>query len=318
MSEAPKLYDTLIVGGGPAGIATAMHLGFHGYKVVIVDRRSSPMLFASTPVHNYPGVKPLQKSMDIHRKMKTELREFKVTQIFGNVTRINGAFPRFEVQFQKKKDHTTLFAKTVVFATGISRKHPRVNGAWEKWLPFAAKNDKSYYCPDCDAPLTDGKDILIVNAGTTNSALHVARCIQPYARRIRIFMTQDSFAPFTAESETILDEAGFEWTSGLIKEVRIDKPGVRQVLITTDGRQFQCNTFFVSWVGVPRSEVAVALGVDVDARGSIITDHRGQTNIDGVWAAGDVRPITQAVATAVGTGVYVGIMIAHKLLKTKS
>jgi thioredoxin reductase (NADPH) len=47
----------------------------------------------------------------------------------------------------------------------------------------------------------------------------------------------------------------------------------------------------------------------VDERGSVTTDHRGKTNIDGIWAAGDVRPITQQVATAVGTGNYAALMI---------
>ncbi len=172
----------------------------------------------------------------------------------------------------------------------------------------------SYYCPDCDSPITTGKDIIIVNAGTANSALHVARCIKPYAKRIRIFMTEDGHAPFTKESETILNQSGFEWTHGLIQEVKILEPGQHQQLLTADGRTLNCHAFFVAWIGVPRSELALPLGIEVDERQSIITDHRGATNVEGVWAAGDVRPITQAIATAVGTGVYAAIMIAHYLI----
>ena len=113
MPKEPTHYDTLIVGGGPAGIATAMHLGFHGYNVLIVDRRSSPMLFATTPVHNYPGVKPLLTSREIHRKMKTELCEFNVTETVGNVVIIRGTFPQFEVQIKTAKGvSSTVFTKT--------------------------------------------------------------------------------------------------------------------------------------------------------------------------------------------------------------
>ncbi len=273
------------------------------------------MQFANTSIHNYPGVKPLKAGVDILRKMRKELREFNVQTLFGTVASIEGQVTKFQVQIKTKESTpTTVNAKTLVLATGISRKHPKVNGEWKKWLPYAAKDHMSYYCPDCDSPLTAGKDIIIVNAGTVNSALHVARCIQPFARRIRIFMTEDGYTPFTKESETILNKSRFEWTHGLIHEVKIQEPGNRQQLLTTDGRTLECNAFFVSWIGVPRSELAVSLGIDVDNRGSIITDHRGATNVEGVWAAGDVRPMTQTIATAVGTGVYVGVMIAHFLL----
>jgi len=67
--------------------------------------------------------------------------------------------------------------------------------------------------------------------------------------------------------------------------------------------------FFVSFVAEPRSDLAVTIGVEVDEHGNILTDKRGKTNVEGVWAAGDVRPITQQVAMAVGTGNYAALMI---------
>ncbi len=317
MSQASNHYDTIIIGGGPAGISAAMHLSFHGRRVMIVDRKSSPMFFSTNAIQNYPGVKPHISARDILRKMRTELRDYAVESEFGNVVKIEGNYPKFTVHIEamsKEKAQITISATTIVFATGISRKHPRVKGEWQKWLPFAAKKEISFYCPDCDSPFTAGKDVIIVNAGTANSALHVARCIKPYAQRIRIFMTEDGYVPFTKESENILNQSDYEWTSGLINEIQIEEPGERQFLITTDNKRFECNTFFVSWIGEPRSELAKTLGIKVDSKGSIVTDHRGNTNIEGVWAAGDVRPVTQTVATAVGSGVYAGIMITHFLL----
>ncbi len=316
MSKIEKKYDALVIGGGPAGIAAAKHLGFHQRKVLIVDRRTSPMQFATTAIHNYPGISPLSSAADILRKMRKELSEFDVQSLFGNAIKVSGRFPKFEILVTTGDGTQTLImSKTLVFATGISRKHPRVGGDWKKWLPFAAKKGVSYYCCDCDSPQTTGKDVLIVNAGTANSAIHTARCIQPYARRIRIFMTEDSYAPFTKESKIILNKSGFEWTHGLIKGVKISKPGEHQLITTADGRTIECNIFFVSWVAVPRSELAKSLDIALDDQGNIVTDHRGKTNVEGIWAAGDVRPITQSVATAVGTGVYAAIMIVNLLLE---
>ena len=91
---------------------------------------------------------------------------------------------------------------------------------------------------------------------------------------------------------------------------------IHKKILAVAGKQIRRigELFFVSWIGEPRSELAKTLGVKVDSKGSIVTNHRGKTNIEGVWAAGDVRPMTQAVATAVGSGVYAGLMITHFLL----
>jgi thioredoxin reductase (NADPH) len=311
MLKDSKTYDTLIIGGGPAGISAAMHLTFHKRNIAIIDRLTSPMNFYTNPVNNFPGVRPLTRGTDILRKMKNEVKEYGVTIKFGNIINITGKCPDFRIHIEsiKGEDGIILGARSLVFATGVSRKHPCVNGSWRRWLPFAGKNNISYYCPDCESPLTSGKDVLVINAGTVNSALHIARSIKPFARRVRIFMTEDAFSDFKNEYREILHKSGFEWTSGLIKKIIINKPGEQQKLYTVSGDILECECSFISYVAIPRSKLAVSIGVEVNNRGYIISDHRGKTNIEGVWAAGDIRNITQSVAMAVGTGNYVGIMI---------
>ena len=199
-SNESNLFDSIIIGGGPAGISTAIHLGYHFRKVIIIDRGSSPMNFYTNPVNNYPGIKPLVKGVDILNKMRTEIRE-NVSIYHGNVDKIDGECPEIKIKVEplnkNDEEEAIIFrCKTLLFATGTARKHPKVNNSWRSWLPFAGKNEISYYCPDCEAPLILGKDVLIVNSGTVNSALYTAKCIEPYAKRFRIFMTEDSYAPF--------------------------------------------------------------------------------------------------------------------------
>jgi thioredoxin reductase len=311
MWKSDKVWDTLIIGGGPAGLAACLHLSFHNRRVVVVDRRSSPMHFHTNPVSNYPGVAPLSTGREILTKLQDELKKYEVAFLHGNVVEIQGSCPEFSVTVIPKSNEEPrkLKVKTILLATGTARKHPKVKGDWRKWLPYAGKNQISYYCPDCESPLTIGKDVLVVNAGTANSGLHVAKLLKPLAKRVKIFMTEDSYVPFTPQQREILDQSGFEWSSGLIEDIIIDKEKGKNTLVSSTGEQFQCDHFFVGFVTVPRSELAKKLGVEVDARGNIITDHRGKTKVQGVWAAGDVRPITQSVAMAVGTGNYAGVMI---------
>jgi thioredoxin reductase (NADPH) len=318
MASSQEIFDTLIIGAGPAGLSAAIHLGFQRRKVVVVDRRSSPMYFYTNPVNNYPGVQPNCSGVQILKKIRGEASDFGIPIQSGNVISVQGKCPDFEVEVLPKRRTAPpmmLKAKTLVFATGTARMHPCVKGDWRRWLRYAGKRNISFYCPECESPLTIGKDILVVNTGTVNSALYIARRVQPFARRVRIFMTEDSYMPFKEEDRSILDESGFEWMSGLIDRIEADTPGEGQRLITTTGEVFECNHFFVAWVAIPRSEVAVKMGVKVDQKGNIITDHRGKTNVEGVWAAGDIRPITQSVAMAVGTGNYAGVMIDHFLRK---
>ncbi len=318
MTSSQEIFDSLIIGAGPAGLSAALHLGFQRRKVVVVDRRSSPMYFYTNPVNNYPGVKPNCSGVQILKKIQGEVSEYGIPIQSGNVISIQGKCPDFEVEVLPKRRTAppTMFkAKTLVFATGTARMHPCVKGDWRRWLRYAGKQNISFYCPECESPLTTGKDIIVVNTGTVNSALYIANRVKPFAKRIRIFMTEDSYMPFKEEDKDILDRSRFEWTSGLIERIEAATPGENQRLITTTEQVFECNHFFVAWVAIPRSELAVKMGVEVDQKGNIITDHRGKTNVEGVWAAGDIRPITQSVAMAVGTGNYAGVMIDHFLRK---
>jgi thioredoxin reductase len=122
-------------------------------------------------------------------------------------------------------------------------------------------------------------------------------------------MTEDAYIPIEDQDLTKLEESPYEWTRGKIKSIAFPRPGVVQSVTLDDGRKLRTNVFFVAFVDVARSELAQQIGAKVDAKGNIITDHRGKTNIEGIWAAGDVRPITQQVAMAVGTGNYAAVMM---------
>jgi len=122
-------------------------------------------------------------------------------------------------------------------------------------------------------------------------------------------MTEDAYVPFEDQDLSKLDSSPHPWTRGKIKSISFPRPGVVQSVTLTDGRKLKANVFFVAFVDVVRSELAQQIGVEVDAKGNILTDHRGKTKVEGVWAAGDVRPITQQVAMAVGTGNYAAVMM---------
>ncbi|MHA2201508.1 MAG: NAD(P)/FAD-dependent oxidoreductase [Candidatus Thorarchaeota archaeon] len=274
-----KIYDTIIIGGGPAGVSAALHLAYHDRTVLVMDRGTSPMHFHTNSILNYSG-SVYHEGRSLLRNFQGEARaagaEFKA----ADVVKIAGRYPKFTVR-------TSPSYRTQDEGVG--------NGA--------------FYCPDCEAPLCKDKEVLIVNAGTAGSAIHVANSLTRFTDKIQILMTEDAYMPFEKNDFSKLNDSPFEWTSGKIKAIDFPRPGVIQSVTLEDGRKLKANVFFVSFVDVVRSELAQQIGVEVDRKGNILTDHRGKTNIEGVWAAGDVRPITQQVAMAVGTGNYAALMM---------
>lgn len=230
----------------------------------------------------------------------------------ANVAEVSGRYPEFKLRTEKSyrtNDESEYRCKTLIFATGTARKHPLVDGKWRLWLPVADVGNAAFYCPDCEAPLCRDKDVLVVNAGSVGSALHVANAVSRFAKRVRILMTEDAYVPFEEQDQSKLNAAPFEWIHGKIRSVEFPRPGRVQSLTLTNGEKIKTEVFLVAHVARARSELAQSIGIQVDEKGNIITDHRGKTNIEGVWAAGDVRPITQQVAMAVGTGNYAALMI---------
>ncbi|MFW9959097.1 MAG: NAD(P)/FAD-dependent oxidoreductase [Candidatus Odinarchaeota archaeon] len=306
-----KIYDAIIIGGGPAGCSAALHLAYHERNVLVLDRGTSPMHFHTNSILNFSG-SVYHEGRSLLRNIQGEARAAGAEFIAADVVEISGRYPDFKIKTSpsyRTNDENEYHAKLLLIATGTSRKHPKVNGQWRGWLPVANVGNGAFYCPDCEAPLCKNKEVLVVNAGSVGSALHVANSLTRFTDKIQILMTEDAYVPFENQDLSKLDSSPFRWTKGKIKSISFPRPGVVQSVTLADGRKLKANVFFVAFVDVARSELAQQIGVDVDAKGNILTDHRGKTKVEGIWSAGDVRPITQQVAMAVGTGNYAAVMM---------
>ena len=308
----PRIHDAIIIGGGPAGCSAALHLAYHKRDVLVLDRGTSPMSFHHNTIVNFASGEAYHEGRPLLRNLQGIARAAGAEMKEANVVEVSGRYPHFVVRTDKSyrtNDKSQYHAKLILFATGTSRKHPKVNGMWRGWLPVANAGNAAFYCPDCEAPLCKDKDVLVVNAGTVGSALHTANSLTRFASRIRILMTEDSYMPIGEQDLSKLDESPFEWMRGTIESIEVPSPGKIQRITLKDGTKIRAEVFFVAFVAEPRSELAQQIGVQVDARGNIITDHRGKTNVEGVWASGDCRPITQQIAVAIGTGNYAALMM---------
>ena len=309
----PQLYDTIIIGGGPAGLTAALHLAFHKRKVLVIDRRTGPLWYTTTPLWNVPGFigKP---GVTIQKTMLKEAQEAGAQVLKDSIVSVSGSEGHFVLTGEKSTYH----ARTLMLATGVARHHPLVNGDFEPWFKYAAKGN-TYYCPDCESPELLGQDVVIIEGKNPNGAVSQGTYLAEFASRVRLLLTGPT--DFKPEWEAKRKELGFEVIQGQIQDVDGSKGRVN-ALILDNGTRVEADAYYVSNPKFPRSELARQLGAEIGPRGHILTGPRGQVRkaggqetdyLEGVWAAGDVQPQTQQVTIAMGSGNKAAVMVDQHL-----
>lgn len=314
-SETPT-HDCLIVGAGPAGLTAALHLAWHRRRVLVIDRRTGPLLFTLEQLHNVPGM-PAVRGLDLIKRLRAQAEEMGAETVKGNVTTAGGRVGDFRLEGEKGEVWS---ARTVLLATGVARYHPTVDGDYRPCFKYAGKGNL-FYCPDCEAPELAGetpedadKDTVVIGVGPADWAAGMALGLSRYTDRLRVLATAGD-AP-SDERAALLAGKGIEVLAGEIAELEGAR-GRLSALELADGRRLEADAFFVSSPAVGRTDLAQQLGVEIAATGHHAQprSQRGDTNVEGVWIAGDLRPMTQQVAVAMGTGNVAAVMIDQYLRK---
>lgn len=304
-------YETVIVGGGPAGLTAAIHLAWHGRRVVLIDRRTGPLFFTLETLHNVPGM-PAVRGLDLQKTLKVQAAELGVEMVRTNVSSASGRAGEFELAGENGE---TWLAETVLLATGVARYHPTVDGDFRPCFKYAGKGNL-FYCPDCEAPEIRGKKTLVIGVGTASAAAGMAIGLSRYTDDLSILSTADS--SLSAEKVKQLRAKDIELSAGEI--VALVGDGRRLTALEVRDRQgdelrLEAEAFFVSSPAFGRTDLAEQLGVAMADTGNHAQprSQRGDTNVEGVWVAGDLRPMTQQVAVAMGTGNIAAVMIDQYL-----
>lgn len=307
VSSEPAVYDSAVVGGGPAGLTAALHLAWHGRKVVVIDRTTGPLFFTLEQLHNVPGM-PAASGAEIQKRLRAQAREMGAELVRGDVVRVEGAEGDFRLAGAGGERWR---ARTLLLATGVARYHPTVDGDFTPCLAYAGKGTM-FYCPDCEAPEVTGKDTLVIAAGTANAGAALALGLTPYTRRLRLLLTGDT--ALSDERAAQLAAAGIPVITGAIRRLVGGKRDLHGLELAS-GEVLEAEAFFVSSHSPGRTDLARQLGVEMSPSGehALPRSQRGDTNVPGVWIAGDLRPVTQQVAIAMGTGSVAAVMIDQHL-----
>lgn len=311
------LYDTLIVGGGPAGLTAALHLAWHDRKVLVIDRVSGPLFYTLEKLWNVPGM-PEATGVEIQKRLRAQAEALGAEVVRGNVVRAEGSEGDFTLHGAGGESWQ---GRTLLLATGVARYHPTVDGDFSPCFKYAGKGNL-FYCTDCEGPELTGKDTIVIGAASADAASGLAVALSRYTDRIRLLLAPDrkanpevseELSPHRAER---LRERGIPVLKGEIRRLLGDKR-VLSGLELADGTVLEAEAFFVSHAVRGRTELARELGVELAPTGEHAQprSQRGDTNVPGVWIAGDLRPMTQQVAVAMGTGNIAAVMIDQHFRK---
>ena len=274
-------YDIIIVGAGPGGLTAGIYAGRQGTRNLIIDRDLAGGLGREVPeMENYPGFDNIS-GLELIEKMKSQAIRNCDLHEMEEVTEImkTGGEYRFTVKTSKDTYQT----KAVILATGSSHRHLEAKGEEE----FKGKGVS--YCATCDGFFFAGRDIIMVGGG--NSALQEALYLKNLGANVTVVHRRDEFRA-QKHLQNMIKEAGIRTILNATVEEIKGKMLVESVVLkdtkTDELREVQTNGVFISVGYIPHTELAKQLGVNLDESGHIIIDKRQKTNIDYVYAIGDV------------------------------
>lgn len=292
------MYDTIIIGSGPAGMTAALYAARSNLKVALLERGiPGGQMNNTSDIENYPGYANIS-GPELAEKMFEPLEKLGVEHLFGYVKKI-------EDHGNVKKVFTedeVLETKTVIIASGAFHRHLGVLGEEEL-------NSRGVsYCAVCDGAFFRDEDLLVVGGG--DSAVEEAVFLTRFAKTVTIIHRRDELrAQKVLQDRAFANEKiRFIWGS-VVKEIKGDKR-VSSVIVenvkTGEISEHEFGGVFI-YVGLePVSEFVKDLGITNEA-GWIVTDNHMKTAISGIYAIGDVREKNlRQVTTAVGDGAIAG------------
>lgn len=305
-----KIFDTIIIGGGPAGYTAALYCARAGFSVLVLEKLSPGGQMGTTDtIDNYPGFPDGVNGFDLAMKMKQGAERFGVKTALSEVisTELLGSVK----QIRTKKG--TYQARTVVLATGA---YPRELGlAGEQEL----RGRGISYCATCDGMFYRGKTVAVIGGGNTaaSDALYLSRMCE----KVYLVHRRDTLRASKIYHEPLATADNIElvWNSvatQLIYEEKVSGLCVQNKL-TGETTEITCDGIFVAVGNKPCTQLFSGQ-VDMDASGYILADETTQTNLSGVFAVGDLRrkPLRQIV-TAASDGAVAAHFIEEYLITEK-
>ena len=300
MSSSETEYEVAVVGGGPAGLTTALYGARLGHETVLIDRGGGrAAMMADT--HNVIGVTEEVSGNEFLATGREQVQSYGGTFERGFVTDIERTE---DDRFRLSTSDTELVADRVVLATGFSDERP------DPPLPRTGKG--LHYCLHCDAYMFVDEPVYVMGHG--EAAAHVAMIMLNMTDDVDL-LTRGAEPTWSEETAAQLEAHPVDIVHEDVASVENDPDsGWLEALEFEDGTRREYRGGFPMYGSDYNTALAEGLGCDLTESGEIDVDDHGRTSEDGVFAVGDITPGHNQVPVAMGQGAKAGLAI-HKELR---
>lgn len=285
------MYDVIIIGRGPAGISASLYTARANLKTLVIGRNDSSLKKAGK-IENYFGFSNIVSGSFLLQEGEKQALRLGVEIIEDEVIDISKK-DFFEVVASKKK----YFCKSVLLATGQSRKKVKI----ENLVEFEGKGVS--YCVTCDGFFYNNLKVGVL--GFKDFAIHEAMELEAYSKDITIFTNGFEF-----ELSDEYIEAARRFKINKKPILKLEGSEFLERILFNDNTSEKIDGIFVAYESASSIDFARKLGIIVDGN-SIVVDKNQQTNLSGVFAAGDNTGGLRQVSSAVGEGAVAGKRITE-------
>lgn len=299
-----KIYDMIVVGGGPGGYTAALYAIRAGMSVVVLEKLAAGGQMVETPqIDNYPGFTDGIDGYTLGQQMCQHAEKFGAETRYEEVVKLSldGTVKTVETT------ETVYEGKTVVIATGAKAKLLGVPGEQE------LQGRGVHYCASCDGMFYRGKTVVVVGGGNTAAA--DALLLSRVAEKVIVVHRRDTLRAARVYHRPLMEAQNVEFCWNCqVQEIRSGEIVLKNTQ-TGEISMCPCDGVFVGIGRQPATELVKGV-LELDGQNYILSDESTCTNVPGVFAVGDVRTkALRQIVTAVSDGA-VAVHHAEEYLAT--
>jgi thioredoxin reductase (NADPH) len=287
-----ETYDIIIIGGGPAGLSAGLYAARRNLKVLVLSETLGGQMSLAPSVENYPGTEPIS-GLELAEKMKKQSEEFGCKFKLSKVVSLDLKSKIKKIKTPEKE----YSSKTIIIATGSHYRKLEAEGE-DKFIGRGVS-----YCAVCDMPLFRNKKVAII--GGSDTAVKSAIYASEIASEVYLIHRRDQLRAEEANQKKLeKSKVKIIWNS-VVEKIGGDKL-VKKIIIknvnTNEKTELELDGVFIEVGEVPTTEIVKSAGIEINEKNFIKVNENLETNLSGVFAAGDVTGSFAQIVVAAAEG----------------
>ncbi len=303
-----KIYDTVIIGGGPAGLTAALYLARANKKVIVIEKKGFGSLAAAHKIENYPGFDEEITGEELIAKMKKQVVKFGAEIVEDIFLDLDTMTNPVAVKCMNKK----YIGKSVIVATGIWKGNTHKFKGESEFLGRGVS-----YCATCDGAFY--KNLTVAVLGNGEEACEEAIYLTNHASKVLIFIKENTLICDEHTRQSIKDNPKIEI---IYERELVEIAGsefVEKIIVkkTDNGisEEYSSDAAFM-YLGTKSNVEMFATFANINEKGMIITNDKLESYVEGVYIAGDIREKSvRQITTAVSDGTIAASEVIKFLMK---